>query len=63
MKQYKIEKKKAIAFMAGNNYRVAITTDMWTADNQKKGYMAITVHFIDQSWLVVLLTCTKILCS
>ena len=47
MKQYEIEKKKAIAFMAGNNSRVAITTDMWTTDNQKKGYMAITAHFID----------------
>lgn len=44
------KKKKAIAFMAGNNSRVVITTDMWTADNQKKGYMAITTHFIDQSW-------------
>jgi hypothetical protein len=33
MKQYEIEKKKSIAFMAGNNSRVAITTDMWTADN------------------------------
>jgi hypothetical protein len=50
MKQYEIEKKKAIDFMAANNSRVAITTDMWTADNQKKGYMAITAHFIDQSW-------------
>ena len=30
MKQYEIEKKKAFDFMAGNNSRVAITTDMWT---------------------------------
>jgi hypothetical protein len=50
MKQYETKKKKAIAFMAGNNSRVVITTDMWTVDNQKKGYMAITAHFIDQSW-------------
>ena len=28
--------------------RMAITTDMWTS-NQKKGYMAITVHYIDES--------------
>jgi hypothetical protein len=28
MKQYEIEKKKSIAFMAGNNSRVAITTDI-----------------------------------
>ncbi|WKA08911.1 hypothetical protein VitviT2T_026593 [Vitis vinifera] len=31
--------------------RMAITTDMWTS-NQKKGYMAITVHYIDESWLL-----------
>jgi hypothetical protein len=48
MKQYEAENKKAIPFMAGNNSRVAITTDMWTANNQKKGYMATTTHFIDQ---------------
>ncbi|KAM3224402.1 hypothetical protein ACQJBY_057657 [Aegilops geniculata] len=47
---YKAERKKAIEYMAGNKSRVAITTDMWAADNQKKGYMAITGHFIDDSW-------------
>ncbi|KAF0901841.1 hypothetical protein E2562_006468 [Oryza meyeriana var. granulata] len=36
--------------MAGIKSRVAITTDMWTSDNQKRGYMAITAHFIDESW-------------
>nr|AAP53984.1 hAT family dimerisation domain containing protein [Oryza sativa Japonica Group] len=30
--------------------RVAITTDLWTATHQKKGYMAITAHFIDDEW-------------
>ncbi|GJU47803.1 zinc finger BED domain-containing protein RICESLEEPER 2-like protein [Tanacetum coccineum] len=30
--------------------RIAITTDMWTANHQKKGFMAITTHFIDQNW-------------
>ena len=50
MNAYKAERKKAIEYMAGNKSRVAITTDMWTADNQKKGYMAITGHFIDDSW-------------
>ena len=37
-------------YMATNRSRVAITTDMWTSDNQKKGYMAITAHFIDDNW-------------
>jgi hypothetical protein len=48
--QYEVEKKKAIDYMAGIQSRVAITTDMWTSDNQKRGYMAITAHFIDESW-------------
>jgi len=50
MGQYELEKKKAIEYMAGIQSRVAITTDMWTSDNQKTGYMAITAHFIDESW-------------
>nr|KAJ0222546.1 hypothetical protein LSAT_V11C200051160 [Lactuca sativa] len=30
--------------------KIAITTDMWTANYQKKGYMTVTTHFIDDSW-------------
>ncbi|KAF7802170.1 zinc finger BED domain-containing protein RICESLEEPER 2-like [Senna tora] len=30
--------------------RVALTTDLWIASNQKKGFMAITVHYIDDKW-------------
>ncbi|CAN1815409.1 Putative AC transposase [Linum perenne] len=30
--------------------RVAVTTDMWTASNQRKGYMAVTAHYIDNGW-------------
>ncbi|XP_009797298.2 zinc finger BED domain-containing protein RICESLEEPER 2-like isoform X1 [Nicotiana sylvestris] len=30
--------------------RIAITTDMWTFNSNKKGFMAITGHFIDDSW-------------
>jgi hypothetical protein len=47
---YEIEKKKPLSFMQKNNARIAITTDMWTAENQKKGYMTVTRHFIDQGW-------------
>ena len=36
--------------MAGTKSKVAITTDMWTSENQRRGYMAITAHFIDDSW-------------
>jgi hypothetical protein len=48
--QYELEKKRAIEYMAAIQSRVAITTDLWTSDNQKRGYMAITAHFIDESW-------------
>jgi len=30
--------------------QVAITTDMWTASNQHRGYMTVTTHFIDYLW-------------
>ncbi|CAN0846151.1 Putative AC transposase [Linum grandiflorum] len=33
-----------------NKGRIAITTDMWTATNQKRGYMAVTAHFNDNDF-------------
>ena len=47
---YDKEKMMAIQYMSMMQSRVAVTTDMWTADNQKKGYMAVTGHFVDESW-------------
>ncbi|KAH6756256.1 hypothetical protein C2S53_003676 [Perilla frutescens var. hirtella] len=47
---YEQEKKRALNYLQKNNGRVAITTDLWTVDNQKRGYMAITCHFVDESW-------------
>ena len=35
-----------------NPGRVAVTTDLWTTSNQKKGYMAVTVHFVDDDWIL-----------
>ncbi|CAL1375441.1 unnamed protein product [Linum trigynum] len=32
--------------------RIAITTDLWIATNQKKGYMVVTAHYIDKSWVL-----------
>ncbi|KAH9762673.1 BED-type domain-containing protein [Citrus sinensis] len=49
-KIYNVEKGKAMNLLEITNSRVAITTDMWTACNQKKGYMVVTGHFIDNSW-------------
>lgn len=47
---YEFEKAKTISLLESNISRVAITSDMWTASNQKKGYMAITAHYINDSW-------------
>ncbi|TXG69528.1 hypothetical protein EZV62_004463 [Acer yangbiense] len=33
-----------------NKGRIAITTDMWTCNNQRKRFMAITTHFVDNEW-------------
>jgi len=46
---YMEEKKKALQYMSVSKSRVSITIDMWTSENQKRGYMAITAHFIDDS--------------
>ncbi|KAL8470747.1 hypothetical protein ACS0TY_033349 [Phlomoides rotata] len=50
MKIYEFEKTKTMRIIEKNTSKIAITTDMWTASNQKKGYMAITAHFIDETW-------------
>ncbi|KAL6175712.1 hypothetical protein ACLB2K_052351 [Fragaria x ananassa] len=50
MKIFEFEKEKTMKLIQMNTSRIAITTDMWTASNQKKGFMAITLHFIDDSW-------------
>ncbi|KAG8382701.1 hypothetical protein BUALT_Bualt05G0104800 [Buddleja alternifolia] len=47
---YNDEKVKFYKSLDKVKCRVAITTDMWTASNNKKGFMAITAHFIDDSW-------------
>ncbi|KAL8147056.1 hypothetical protein AgCh_004687 [Apium graveolens] len=49
---YEFEKAKTLSLLESNSSRVAITTDMWTATNQKKGYMAVTSHYIDASWIL-----------
>ncbi|KAM3324040.1 hypothetical protein P3S67_005191 [Capsicum chacoense] len=43
-------KSKTSTLLEKLTCRIAITTDMWTSDNNKKGFMAITEHFIDDSW-------------
>nr|XP_017217151.1 PREDICTED: zinc finger BED domain-containing protein RICESLEEPER 2-like [Daucus carota subsp. sativus] len=49
---YEYEKAKTSSLLESISSRIAITTDLWTANNQKKGYMAVTAHFIDGSWML-----------
>ncbi|KAL4341466.1 hypothetical protein GQ457_08G017200 [Hibiscus cannabinus] len=44
------EKEKTLSKLEANKGRIAITTDMWTADHQNRGYMAVTAHYIDDEW-------------
>lgn len=50
IKTFEVEREKTMKLLDANKSRIAITTDMWTSNNQKKGFMAITSHFIDDSW-------------
>ncbi|KAL4561102.1 hypothetical protein LXL04_033264 [Taraxacum kok-saghyz] len=54
---FESEKAKIKRVLNANKGRVAVTTDMWTASNQKRGYMVVTAHYIDDSWNL----CNKIL--
>ncbi|CAN0899755.1 Putative AC transposase [Linum grandiflorum] len=49
-KMYECERGHIQTVIDGNRGRIAITTNMWTASTQKKGYMAVTAHYIDNSW-------------
>ena len=50
LKTYEIERTTALKILDSNEGRVAITSDMWTSSNQKRGYMAVTAHYIDDFW-------------
>ena len=47
---YDYEKSKALALLENIQSRVAITTDIWTSSNRKRGFMVVTAHFINDSW-------------
>ncbi|KAL2897193.1 Zinc finger BED domain-containing protein DAYSLEEPER [Bienertia sinuspersici] len=50
MKRYEAEKENIVTLLRKIKGRVALTTDMWSVNNQRKGYIAVTAHFIDNSW-------------
>ncbi|KAI5430472.1 hypothetical protein KIW84_034886 [Lathyrus oleraceus] len=50
IKIYENEKLKTMRLLDKIESKIALTLDMWTASNQKKRYMTITTHYIDDDW-------------
>ncbi|CAN1749374.1 Putative AC transposase [Linum perenne] len=50
MKVHVSERDRFRQLIDDNKGRIAITTDMWTTSNQRKGYMAVTAQYIDNTW-------------
>ena len=46
IKVFEHEKGKTMRLLGSIKSKVAITTDMWTSQNQKRGFIAITAHWI-----------------
>ena len=44
------QRDKLIKYFANFKNRVVVTSDMWTAGHQKRGYMAVTAHYVYGSW-------------
>ncbi|XP_021833421.1 zinc finger BED domain-containing protein RICESLEEPER 2-like [Prunus avium] len=49
-KIFEIERERTMKLLDTNKSKIAITTDMWTSNNQKRGFMTVTSHFIDDAW-------------
>jgi hypothetical protein len=47
---HKVQRDSMMKKFEQTEGHIAVTTDMWTANHQKKGYMAVTVHYIDDEW-------------
>jgi len=47
---YQVEKQSMVNYIKKLSSRVAVTTDLWTTNHQRKGYMAVTAHFLDDDW-------------
>ena len=52
LKIYELQRLKNCNILEKLASKIAVTTDMWTSSNTKKGFMAITAHYIDESWIL-----------
>ncbi|KAJ9561458.1 hypothetical protein OSB04_006618 [Centaurea solstitialis] len=50
MKVYATKKAFTLSCLEKNKSQIALTSDLWTASYQLKGYMALTGHYIDANW-------------
>ncbi|KAK9984027.1 hypothetical protein SO802_033552 [Lithocarpus litseifolius] len=50
MSIYDHEREKSMHEIEKNQSRISITTNMWTSQNKKRGFMVVTAHFIDDFW-------------
>ena len=50
LKVYESERSSTMKLIESLEGRVAFTSDMWTSSNQKRGYMAVSAHYIDGNW-------------
>ena len=50
MKIYETKRGVVLGSMEKNDSRIAVTSDLWTASKQNRGYMAVTTHYIDATW-------------
>ena len=48
---FETEKDKLYEYFKTINWHFSTTMDMWTS-NQNKGYMCVTVHWIDDEWII-----------
>ena len=49
-RQYFEYKNDLLAIFAVANYKISITSDIWTAGKHGLGYSCITAHYIDETW-------------
>ena len=47
------QKEKMVKYFANFKQRVAVTSDLWTAGQQKKCYMVVTAHFIELRYVLL----------
>ncbi|PIA37163.1 hypothetical protein AQUCO_03000025v1 [Aquilegia coerulea] len=52
VKLYKEEKNALYSILGKLSSRVSLTTDLWTAQCTRDSYMCLTVHYIDDDWVL-----------